>query len=351
MLDVIPSLPPCPTPWNGIPGTPTVEDVLADELEQASVRRFRSRNRDRERKQADRLIREVVAFVARHGTDKIGFLTLTMRQGTSWKAMMEAFSKAVPYLERNFGKEWVRVTGISRRGNLHLHVLVVVPFDIQQGFNRAAREELQELRRSGPLDAKGWGRMKQLTRGLTENAALKQLWKQLGRDMPKCGFAPRIELTPIQANAEAVGKYLAKNMYATAGDPRKPARARVIAYSRSFKKLPPPPPTRRQIEFRALREQLIRALGMTWDKMRSRYGSRWHFRLMNVMFGIPPLRTFSGEICYPAYAQAIERALRPYDSWYWPPYQALGTILDDLYLTRREAHERNVLDVLGISAA
>src|SRR3954469_11833722 len=108
MLNADPS-PPMSSPWTGMPGTPTVENALRYELEQARERRFRSRNRSRERKQADRLIKEVEAFVSRRGIDRIGFLTLTMKQGATWQEMMDAFGKAVPFLERTFLKERVRV--------------------------------------------------------------------------------------------------------------------------------------------------------------------------------------------------------------------------------------------------
>lgn len=325
----------------------SIEDLVHEErmevLAQNRERRYRCRNRARECQNAANLILETKAFVKRHGITRVGFLTLTMPPGATWEGTNLAFERATPYLQRIFGKEWVRVMGISRRGNLHIHVLVVVPFDLQAGFDKEARAEQQALRTKGALTGSELWEMIQLSRCLTTNLQLKALWKELREKMQEFGFASRIVLTPIQTNAEAVGKYLAQNMYASYRDSRRPAKGKVIVYSRKFPRHKAPlRPS--QIEFRERRDNLIFAMGMTRETMKDRYGARWHSKLLYKMEEILVPVTAAGEICYRIYAEAMTEALHPYDSWHpWSTEPEPTSVLEDIRKAAAWRKERSLV--------
>lgn len=126
----------------------------------------------------------------------IGFFTLTTKDSTDkkefsrrWNSMRSHYWADSP----NFG-HWIGCFEQQARGAWHLHVLVVMPYDIRTGFDF---EEVEK------------GRYR------SAGSYLRSVWRELRGACLRYGFG-RHELLPVRSNAEAmaryVGKYISKHI-------------------------------------------------------------------------------------------------------------------------------------------
>ncbi len=317
-IDTTPSrpiLPPEPKPWNPGGISFSVYDALEYLARLTEGRKRRQLNVSREKLKCDRLIDRTQVFVHEEGENHVALLTVTPHLNGTFNDTVRAFERFRPYIVKTFGEKWVRVVGISRTGLPHIHVLVQLPFDIKEGFDLDVYHELTELRRRKVQSKADWSKLRSLTRRLSSNAKLKQLWKKLRSDVVRYGFGCRVNLMPICTTGEAVAKYLVRNVNETARVSWKPSGKKSIAYSMTFPKAPPRPLRPAQIAFRQRRDQLIDALGMTMETMRVRYGRSWHCHLCRAMNDHPIEQTAAGRISLGMWARAIEQALERHDQW------------------------------------
>ena len=126
----------------------------------------------------------------------VGFFTLTTKDITTkeefsrrWHSMLSNFWSKSPH----FG-HWQGCFEQQKRGAWHLHVLVILPYDIREGVNF---EEFAQRRYK------------------TAPPYLRAVWRDLRGACLRYGFG-RHELLPIRSNAEAmaryVGKYISKHV-------------------------------------------------------------------------------------------------------------------------------------------
>lgn len=126
----------------------------------------------------------------------VGFFTLTTKDVTDkaefsrrWHSMRTHYWSQSPH----FG-HWISCFEQQKRGAWHLHILVILPYDIREGVNF---EEFSQ------------GRYK------TASPYLRSVWRELRGACLRYGFG-RHELLPVKSNAEAmaryVGKYISKHV-------------------------------------------------------------------------------------------------------------------------------------------
>ena len=121
----------------------------------------------------------------------VGFLTLTTPDNCSdskefqrrWNSFKTSF------LSRSYWfRSYIGVYERQKRGAWHLHLVVILPYDIRSGcdFDQFERRNYR-----------------------TAPAVLRQLWRDLRQVLPRYGFG-RHELLPVRSNPEAMGRYVGK---------------------------------------------------------------------------------------------------------------------------------------------
>lgn len=177
-----------------------------------------------------------------YGADQIGFLTLTFRPGTTLKKARKLFGDIWKNHLRHRFLACISVLDLNKSGVPHIHALVALDFDIAEGFDFGAYQQMREQNRER-VEAALHGQTPMRRRfKLTTNKRLKGEWRWLRRFLKntseraeaagKAGLAPRFELCPLIEGPEAAVKYLAKAYYATRrATHRKIKGLRMIAYS------------------------------------------------------------------------------------------------------------------------
>lgn len=168
-----------------------------------------------EKKQSFALVENVKCLVARHGIERVGFLTLTFPPDV--REPQEAsrrFNNANRRLLGELFPERVVVIEPHKDARPHFHCLVATSGDIRTGFDWETFREACDIGRE-----RGWNspQCRARTRAYAGAAspALRDLWGILRGRLPGYGFG-RSELLPVRSSMEAVaqyvGKYLEKGM-------------------------------------------------------------------------------------------------------------------------------------------
>ncbi len=121
----------------------------------------------------------------------VGFFTLTTKDNVTdkaefsrrWDSMNSHYWKSSPH----FG-HWLGCYEQQKRGAWHLHILVILPYDIRQGVDFAELEQ-GRYRSASPY--------------------LRSVWRELRGACLRYGFG-RHELLPVKSNAEAMARYVGK---------------------------------------------------------------------------------------------------------------------------------------------
>ena len=132
----------------------------------------------------------VEAAAARHGLERLGFLTLTFRDHVLDKreAQRRFHSLRSWVIAPRYDNRYMVVWERQKSGRLHAHLLVVLPFDARRGVDFAAFKRGDY--RSAPID-------------------LRNEWAFWRKTAPAYGFG-RTELLPIRTTAGAMGNYVGK---------------------------------------------------------------------------------------------------------------------------------------------
>lgn len=158
-------------------------------------------------KAAFALRENLMALFDKYPLTHFGFATLTYPDCPSAAAASRRFRNFKDNILAHLVIEWVGIVERSSRRRIHLHLLVVLPFDIQTGWDWPAYLEAQELARQrayGPRHAL-------VTRRYCSSASprLKTIWKRFREKAPAYGMG-RCELVPVRKTGAAVAHYLAK---------------------------------------------------------------------------------------------------------------------------------------------
>lgn len=145
-----------------------------------------------QKKQAHTLYANVEKLVSMApSVGHVGFFTLTTKDNVTdkaefsrrWNSMRTHYWSGNP----NFG-HWIGCYEQQKRGAWHLHILVILPYDIRQGVDFAELEE-GRYRSASPY--------------------LRSVWRELRGACLRYGFG-RHELLPVKSNAEAMARYVGK---------------------------------------------------------------------------------------------------------------------------------------------
>ena len=141
----------------------------------------------------------------------IGFFTLTTKDITDkdefsrrWNSMRSNYWNQSPH----FG-HWIGCYEQQKRGAWHLHLLVILPYDIREGVN---------------FDEFAQGRYK------TASPYLRSIWRDLRGACMRYGFG-RHELLPIKSNAEAMARYIGKYISKHIGQREETAKGKRLVTS------------------------------------------------------------------------------------------------------------------------
>lgn len=137
--------------------------------------------------------------------DYVGFLTITTPDNCTnyhelqkrWNSFNSHYLKKSPHFRHYLG-----VKERQDRGALHLHLLVMLAFDIRTGFDWEGYLESNELKKKG----KPWRHVaSKCYRSASED--LRGLWAELRDVLPRYGFG-RSELLPIRTTVEGIARYV-----------------------------------------------------------------------------------------------------------------------------------------------
>jgi hypothetical protein len=145
----------------------------------------------------------------------VGFFTLTTKDVTTkedfsrlWNSMRTHFWNTCPHFGHSVG-----TFEQQKRGAWHLHVLVILPYDIREGVNF---EEFAQRRYK------------------SASPYLRSVWRDLRGACMRYGFG-RHELMPVKSNAEAMARYIGKYISKHIGQRDDDAKGkRLITYSRGW---------------------------------------------------------------------------------------------------------------------
>lgn len=164
------------------------------------------------RKVAYALKENVAAMVAKHGVERIGFLTLTFSDKVqNIREAQRRFNSLRTGVLSSRYPEWIAVVERQKSGRVHFHLLVVASGDIRSGLDFAA---------VGRGDYR------------SANSLLRSEWAFWRKTAPRYKFG-RTELLPIKSSAGGIAAYVAKYI-AKHLDARVPADkgAKLVRYAR-----------------------------------------------------------------------------------------------------------------------
>lgn len=141
------------------------------------------------KKTAHALFVNVRAFVAKHGVEKVGFLTLTFSDEcrNTKEAQRRFNSFATGFLRKEFS-EYIAVFERHKSGVIHYHLLVPMDFNIRRGF------DWDQVKRRNYRSASRY---------------LRGVWAKFREIAPRYQFG-RCELMPVKSNAVGVARYVGK---------------------------------------------------------------------------------------------------------------------------------------------
>lgn len=183
-------------------------------------------------KKAEALHLNLKGMIARHGIERVAFVTLTFADNVcDFREAQARFNSLASNLLKGMFREWiVAVHRGEERGRLHYHLIVATPDDIRTGFNfdawRALLAHVHLFGRKNP-------RYRELASPVyaSANPALRNIWKTF-RDRAKGYGFGIVETYPVRSNADAVGRYVGS--YVKTGADRRQLRdrgMRTIRYS------------------------------------------------------------------------------------------------------------------------
>ena len=169
------------------------------------------------------LAQSVEQIVQSYGIEFIGFLTLTFKDHvTCPKEAQRRLNSLFRHVVKPRYTDYVGVFERTKRGRIHYHLLVALPFDAKTGFN---------------FDQVANAKLPRNIRYQSVSPQLKAEWSFLRKTVVKYQFGPRVELKPIRNNVEAikyyVGKYIGKSLQGSylQGDDRDKG-VRLVRYSK-----------------------------------------------------------------------------------------------------------------------
>lgn len=172
-----------------------------------------------QKKQAHTLYANVERLVSMApSVGHVGFFTLTTKENVTDKA---EFSRRWNSMRANYWSDnpnfghWIGCYEQQKRGAWHLHILVILPYDIRQGLDFAELEQ-GRYRSASPY--------------------LRSVWRELRGACLRYGFG-RHELLPVKSNAEAMARYVGKYVSKHIGQREEAAKGkRLISSSQGWLK-------------------------------------------------------------------------------------------------------------------
>jgi hypothetical protein len=173
------------------------------------------------KKSAFILMKSVENFCNVHGTDNIGFLTLTFADHVVLhKEGSRRLNSFLSHVVKPRYGSYIGVAERQKSHRLHYHLLVNVGFDIRTGFDHYAVKN---------RDLNG---LKKKRDNSSVSPGLRKEWHFLKETVPKYNFG-RTELHPVKSNAvglsKYISKYLVKGLEVRCEDDR---NARLVRYSK-----------------------------------------------------------------------------------------------------------------------
>ena len=138
---------------------------------------------------------EIEKAAAKFGIERIVFVTLTFEDDV--QDIREVQRRFKNLYRGVFRRRYGRMIGCWERtqiGRIHFHLVVVMPFDCQTGFDFDEVENKALPRK---------------TRYRSVCKALRLEWAYLRRTLPKYGFG-RAEMKPVKSSAEGIARYVGK---------------------------------------------------------------------------------------------------------------------------------------------
>lgn len=260
-----------------------------------------------DRKRSFEIRENVKALSAKHGIEKLGFLTLTFRENLQDpKEAQKRFNSLASNVLRPMFADYMMVVEPQSRGAIHYHLLVVCREDIRTGFDFCSFVRACE---SGRKQGYRSADHRRLTKIYASSAGpeLKYMWRYLRNKMPLYGFG-RYELLPIKSNSEAISKYVGG--YLDKGSTFKGEKyknVRMVRYSRGFRTV------HRGWTFfsegskdwrKRIGEMAFYLCIQDMDQMKEAFGKTWAFRCL-CMIEADPMVT---PLCM---AQMLESSVPP----------------------------------------
>lgn len=218
------------------------------------------------KKQAYVLYMEVERMCKTYGVDRVGFMTLTVPNDKDGKCPNEKeIMRRFNNLNRRVFERYVEAIRVIEWGTVggrpHLHLLVVMPFDIRSGVQ--------------------WKETKAGYKPVIETIGkdLREEWAYLRKTLPRYGFG-RHELLPVRTSQEACSRYVGG--YVKKGVLRRPDGCKVRLFacikvetraaSTCFAWASP-----NSRKWRNGVRILAQAFDLKYEDLRSKFGPRWAY--------------------------------------------------------------------------
>lgn len=209
----------------------------------------------------------------------VGFFTLTTKDITDksefsrrWHSMLTHYWSQSP----NFG-HWIGCFEQQSRGAWHLHILVILPYDIRTGVD---------------FEAFAQGHYK------SGSPYLRSVWRELRGACIRYGFG-RHELLPIKSNAEGMARYIGKYVSKHMGQREESAKGkRLVTSSQGWAKnsINFAWFTEGSREWRRKVEKFARIMGCEdLGDLCDKFGSSWAFKYIDSIYDIDEFAEYLNE--------------------------------------------------------
>jgi hypothetical protein len=201
----------------------------------------------------------------------VGFFSLTTKDNLTDP---KAFSRRWDSFNSNFFSQsphfghWIGCFEQQKRGAWHLHLLVILPYDIREGIS------FEDLERRKYTSASPY---------------LRSVWRDLRGACLRYGFG-RHELLPVKSNGQAMARYVGKYISKHVGQRDETSKGkRLVTSSQGWQK--------NSIRFQFLTENTaewrrkVKTFAAvhgvaSYDGLRLKFGSNWAYKCLDSIYGV-----------------------------------------------------------------
>lgn len=248
---------------------------------------------------------EIERFIRVYGIDFCALLTLLFATPDGVRHMtpkeaQKVFKKAARHFFGKHFKAYTAVLDFHRSGAVHLHLVVALHVNIRDGWDFAVDQQHRDLRDKAKKDGRRMTKVelelaRALSRRMTRNRAVKDLFATLRRQLPVFGFPKQypFELKPVR-NPGGLARYLAGRYRESRASKFRPPHSWCRRFSKGYvrcvdKQMRFSPVGQGATLYRRKKATVGAAFGIhNIGEMIERFGPRWEHDFQSVLQPLNP---------------------------------------------------------------